>query len=53
MLKSELEVDERPREMNQAFLESLEGLDSGRRREQRSSSRLGGEGKDVCGRQWK
>jgi hypothetical protein len=50
MLTSKLEVDERPREMIQAFLESLEGLDSGRRREQRLSSRLGGEGEDVCRR---
>ena len=40
MLTSESEVDERLRQMNQAFLESLEGL-GGRRRERRSSSRLG------------
>ncbi|KIM80296.1 hypothetical protein PILCRDRAFT_822785, partial [Piloderma croceum F 1598] len=43
MLTSESEVDERLRQMNQAFLESLEGLGGGRRRERRSSSRLGGD----------
>lgn len=37
MLTSELEVDEKLRQMNQTFLESLEGLGgSGRRRERRS-----------------
>jgi len=47
MLTSESEVDERLRQMNQAFLESLEGLGGGRRRERRSPSRLGGgEGDD-------
>jgi hypothetical protein len=44
MLTSESEVDERLRQMNQAFLESLEGLGGGRRRERRSSSRLGEDG---------
>jgi autophagy-related protein 13 len=36
MLTSESEVDERLRQMNQAFLECLEGLGGGRRREHRS-----------------
>jgi autophagy-related protein 13 len=40
MLTSESEVDERLRQMNRTFLESLEGLGGGRRRERRSSSRL-------------
>ena len=42
MLTSESEVDERLRQMNQVFLESLEGL-GGRRRERRSPSRFEGD----------
>lgn len=40
MLTNESDVDEKLRQMNQAFLESLEGLGGARRRE-RTSSRLG------------